>query len=139
LIDNYYILKKKLSILLILLYSTVLFIPMNPVIHYLLHKKYYSEVLCENKDKPGMHCNGKCHLKKELKEKENNQNNPNSPVPIPNTSKEKYPVLINIFTENIILKKLSKYSMIYLFPFIKDIYIEIIVPPPEFQFSLFFL
>jgi hypothetical protein len=105
---------------------------MNPIIHYILHKKYYAEVLCKNKDKPQMHCNGKCHLKKELKEKENNQNNPNNPIPVTNTGKEKFPVLINALSENKIYISLSEYSLIYLLPFIKDIYIEIIIPPPEF-------
>lgn len=36
-------------------------------VHYELNKKYIAEVLCENKDKPEMHCNGKCHLKKQIK------------------------------------------------------------------------
>ena len=42
-------------------------IPYMPYIEYELNKKYIAEVLCENKDKPEMHCNGHCHLKKQLK------------------------------------------------------------------------
>ena len=34
--------------------------------HYWFNYTYYSEVLCENKDKPEMHCNGSCALSKEL-------------------------------------------------------------------------
>ena len=41
--------------------------PVMPFIEYEINKKYIAEVLCENKDKPMMHCNGKCHLKKQLK------------------------------------------------------------------------
>lgn len=34
--------------------------------HYWFNYTYYSEVLCENKDKPEMHCNGSCALSKKL-------------------------------------------------------------------------
>jgi hypothetical protein len=37
-----------------------------PVIDYVINYKYVSKVLCVNKAKPKMHCNGKCHLMKEL-------------------------------------------------------------------------
>lgn len=42
-----------------------------------LNKNYIASTLCENRDKPEMHCNGKCYLLKKLKqaeEKEKNQN-----------------------------------------------------------------
>ncbi len=38
--------------------------------NYEINKEYISKVLCVNKSKPKMHCNGKCHLKKELKKAE---------------------------------------------------------------------
>jgi hypothetical protein len=44
----------------------VLLKPVFPVVEYALHYDYISEVLCVNKDKPMLHCNGKCHLMKEL-------------------------------------------------------------------------
>lgn len=37
-----------------------------PVIDYVVNYEYISKVLCVNKAKPQMHCNGKCHLMKEL-------------------------------------------------------------------------
>lgn len=40
--------------------------PILPVIDYAVNYEYISTVLCENKAKPQMHCNGKCHLMKEL-------------------------------------------------------------------------
>ena len=40
--------------------------PIFPVIEYIVNYEYISKVLCENKTKPMMHCNGKCHLMKEL-------------------------------------------------------------------------
>ncbi|MBB2150491.1 hypothetical protein [Pedobacter gandavensis] len=35
-----------------------------------LNERYIATVLCENKDKPAMHCNGKCYLAKKLKQAE---------------------------------------------------------------------
>lgn len=35
-----------------------------------LNQKYISEKLCENRDRPWMHCNGKCFLMKKLKQAE---------------------------------------------------------------------
>lgn len=40
------------------------------LVHYWINLNYYTEVLCENKDKPMMHCNGKCALSKELRKAE---------------------------------------------------------------------
>lgn len=40
--------------------------PAFPVLEYVLQYDYISKVLCENKARPEMHCNGKCHLMKEL-------------------------------------------------------------------------
>jgi hypothetical protein len=48
--------------------------PIFPVIEYAIDYDYITKVLCENKSKPAMHCNGKCHLMKQLaKEAENNK------------------------------------------------------------------
>ena len=40
--------------------------PFLPVLEYVVNYEYISKVLCINKDKPKMQCNGKCHLMKEL-------------------------------------------------------------------------
>lgn len=40
---------------------------------YLLNKEYIAKYLCENKAKPAMKCNGKCHLKKMLQKQEEKQ------------------------------------------------------------------
>ena len=37
---------------------------------YQINKDYIAKVLCVNKSKPKMHCNGKCHLKNELNKAE---------------------------------------------------------------------
>lgn len=40
--------------------------PVLPVVEYAVNYDYIATVLCINKDKPEMKCNGKCHLMKEL-------------------------------------------------------------------------
>ncbi|TDD78925.1 hypothetical protein E0F89_03950 [Flavobacterium caseinilyticum] len=40
--------------------------PILPVLEYVVNYEYISKVLCINKDKPKLECNGKCHLMKEL-------------------------------------------------------------------------
>jgi hypothetical protein len=40
---------------------------------YEINKKTITAAFCENKMKPAMHCNGKCHLKKELQKQEKSE------------------------------------------------------------------
>jgi len=40
--------------------------PVLPVLDYAINYDYIVKELCENKAKPQMKCNGKCHLMKEL-------------------------------------------------------------------------
>lgn len=35
-------------------------------VNYQVNYEFYSQILCENKDKPELKCNGKCHMMKEL-------------------------------------------------------------------------
>lgn len=44
----------------------VLLKPIFPVVEYVVNYDYISKVLCENKAKPVLKCNGKCHLMKQL-------------------------------------------------------------------------
>ena len=50
---------------------------------YEINKEYIAKNLCENIDKLQMHCNGKCHLNKQLRETEKKEKTPL------NTGKEK--------------------------------------------------
>ncbi len=40
--------------------------PLIPFVDYMVNYDYISKVLCVNKEKPALKCNGKCHLMKEL-------------------------------------------------------------------------
>tara|TARA_R110000868_G_scaffold60556_5_gene184822 strand:- start:55 stop:396 length:342 start_codon:yes stop_codon:yes gene_type:complete len=51
--------------------------PFWPVVEYVVNYDYIVNVLCENKDKPQLNCDGKCYLAKQLaKESEQNNQNP---------------------------------------------------------------
>jgi len=38
-----------------------------------LNKKYIATALCENRDKPWLHCNGKCYFVKKIKQAQENE------------------------------------------------------------------
>ncbi|MGE8552456.1 MAG: hypothetical protein ACN6OB_00815 [Chryseobacterium jejuense] len=50
----------------ILFISYMVFRPLIPLAEYAVNYNYIVNTLCVNKSKPELHCNGKCHLKKEL-------------------------------------------------------------------------
>lgn len=47
--------------------------PWGIIAHYQLNKEYIARVLCENRDKPQLHCDGKCYLAKRLKAQQDKQ------------------------------------------------------------------
>lgn len=47
-------------------FFAVMFRPAFPFLDYVMNYHYIATELCENKNKPELECNGKCHLKKEL-------------------------------------------------------------------------
>lgn len=51
---------------LLVLGFLILLKPIIPLLDYVVNYDYISKVLCENKAKPEMKCNGKCHLMKEM-------------------------------------------------------------------------
>ena len=64
--------KKLLVILTLLMFLK----PILPVLEYVVNYDYIVNELCENKLKPELKCNGKCHLTKELaKASEGNSDN----------------------------------------------------------------
>lgn len=44
---------------------------------FYLNRDYIAKNLCENRNKPQLHCNGKCHLKKQLQKEEQQQQSNN--------------------------------------------------------------
>ena len=60
-------LRKSFAIFFLCVYSLVLLKPLFPFIDYVVNKEYITKNLCENRNKPKLNCNGKCHLMKQLK------------------------------------------------------------------------
>ncbi len=57
------------------------------LVNYQVNKEYISKNLCENKNKPMLHCNGKCHLQKQLAAQDKKDKSPFS-----QTLKDKFEV-----------------------------------------------
>jgi len=47
--------------------------PLGTVAYFNLNRDYVARVLCENRDKPQMNCNGQCYLAKKLKASQDKQ------------------------------------------------------------------
>jgi len=62
-------LKQIIIYLLLVLFSIKSFEVVIITLQFKLNQDFFIEI-CENKDKPEMHCNGKCHLKKQIQEHE---------------------------------------------------------------------
>ena len=86
------------------------------LVHYQLNKEYIAQNLCENKNKPMMHCNGKCHLRKQLSEQDKKDKSPFS-----QTIKDKFQ--IQYFIES----NLPSYS-INILPAEPDLSYSFIIP-----------
>jgi hypothetical protein len=60
----------------VLLFSILLptLSPWGTIAYFNLNREYIAKVLCENRDKPKLNCNGKCYLAKILKQQQDKQN-----------------------------------------------------------------
>lgn len=106
--------------------------PMWPVLDYLANYDYIVNTLCENRDKPEMECNGKCHLSKELA-KEAGADDKN---PLNKTSKTEIPQVI--ISENINeymfaseIEIISEENLGYMPNLIPSLFISKILHPPQ--------
>src|SRR5579871_1440176 len=68
-----------IAILLLASFVTVNFSKLIIWANYEINKAEITQKYCINKDKPGMHCCGKCLLKRKLAEEEARQNTPAMP------------------------------------------------------------
>lgn len=108
--------------------------PLWPVVEYAMNYDYIVNELCENKDKPEMHCNGKCYLTKQLAEesagkKENPFNDKTSKIEIPQViiseSLPEYNFSTNF--ENKDLEKIAYRPTLY-----HSLYVPSFLQPPQF-------
>jgi hypothetical protein len=66
--------------ILILLVMVQSFTSWMIVAEYIINKEYIAKNLCINKEKPKLHCNGKCQLMKKLVKEENQSSSSNSQI-----------------------------------------------------------
>ncbi len=78
------------GILFYLLYLLAMIRPLIPIIEYHSNYDYIANVLCENRDKPYLECNGKCYLEKQLK-KANHENHEHKST-VPQINFDDYPI-----------------------------------------------
>lgn len=78
------------------LYMLAMIQPIMPLVEYSLNKEYIASVLCENRAKPQLSCNGKCYVQKELKK---TQDAPSHQHSIPQIDLSKYPISLIDFKE----------------------------------------
>ncbi|MGY0038200.1 hypothetical protein [Pedobacter sp. NJ-S-72] len=65
--------RKSVCILLFLIIASQSFNKLWVTVSFKMNERYISSVLCENKNRPEMHCNGRCILVKKLKQAEENE------------------------------------------------------------------
>jgi hypothetical protein len=95
--------------------------PILPVLEYVVNYEYITKVLCINKSKPKLQCNGKCHLMKELAKTSENQTPISSDKKIANQELEvwffeeikSYKIASFCFDDN--QKTNSNYSNLYFY------------------------
>ncbi|MDC6404319.1 MULTISPECIES: hypothetical protein [Maribacter] len=80
--------RKNLSLLFTLLYFMAMVKPVMPVLEYLYNQDYIAEVLCINKDKPMLNCDGKCYLAKMIKEQQKEKQHQD----VPSVDLREYPI-----------------------------------------------
>ncbi|WP_090157327.1 hypothetical protein [Dyadobacter soli] len=49
------------------------FSPWGTIAYFKLNREYIAKVLCENRKRPELHCDGKCYLAKKLKQQQEKQ------------------------------------------------------------------
>ena len=79
-----------LGIFFYLLYLLAMVRPLVPIMEYYANYDYIANVLCENRDKPYLECNGKCYLEKQLKKTTTSNHDHKSTIP--QIDFDKYPI-----------------------------------------------
>ncbi|MDH5381498.1 MAG: hypothetical protein OEW75_11630 [Cyclobacteriaceae bacterium] len=127
--------KKLLAIFLISVQCLVVFKPFSPYVEYLINYDYIVNVLCINKDKPELKCNGSCHLNTEIKKSmEQQQDNPLQSTP--NNQVSKLNVFLISSLEELSCRNLNlqeKPVFIYDNASNYHFYGKITTPPPQYS------
>ena len=63
------------ALILTAVFIFILVKPVIPYLEYMVRKDWIIEKFCINKEKPEIHCNGKCHLEKQLNKEADESDN----------------------------------------------------------------
>lgn len=66
-------LKKPLVVGLLILMNWQSFFQLSFIAYWKINQTFLSSLYCENKDKPALHCDGNCYLKKQIQKAEQNE------------------------------------------------------------------
>ena len=66
-LTNFKKMRRVISICMLTIFVVTMFRPILPHLDYAINFQYIKTVLCENKDRPALRCDGKCYLRKQLK------------------------------------------------------------------------
>ncbi len=100
---------------------------------FVIHQDYIAQNLCENRDKPDLHCNGTCVLMQKLKLKKDTSNEPRELPKLAQTEISSFLVIDFDFAplynpESVIDENLPCHSKD-----IKSLYLKDIFHPPRFS------
>lgn len=121
------------AIIFLIVIGIVMAKPYYPYFDYMINKDYISEYLCIDKDKQINECQGKCHLKSQIKKQssDNNQDYPNS-----NQKKIKTSLYFQVFEDDILIIEVNNLKhQTFISNFLSSHKVEIPTPPPQFLFS----
>lgn len=120
--------KKILTYLFTLLYLTAMVKPVLPVLDYVINQDYIAEVLCINKDKPMLNCDGKCYLAQMIQDQQNQDQHQD----IPSADLREYPIGFITILNCTFIKSTSQTMLVTFYENINEKqYIPAVFHPPN--------
>lgn len=120
------------SLFAIFITAVMLFKPLWPIVNYVANYDYIATVLCENKDKPELQCNGQCYLMKQLAKEQ--QQDPANPFEEDRISLDKNELVFvekMQFDLDIILENIDTTTIAYRFKISLNESFSLLDPPPK--------
>jgi len=118
--------KQGLSVLLMMLSLLVGFQQTLIVMHFKLNQKLIEQKFCVNKDRPELHCDGRCFLKKQLQ----NSGSPDSATATMYPKVDMLPISIDGFEAKSPIAYIGRTVSYYVETSYREPCLEIFVPPP---------
>ena len=112
-----------------MLYLVAMMQPIMPLIEYNYNKEYIASVICENRNKPELACNGKCYLNKKIEQSKNHDSHDHS---LPQIDLSKYPVApVSVPTDELVADEFVQKSSFFTVFSHPQKYISSVLKPPQ--------